>query len=139
MSPYHEKYPRSIGRAVMYAAVFVAGTMYLLQPSETVQKVLGKDLAQIWAWFLVIGGLLCLASYLKPVVAEYIGLPLIATALLIYGIGIVMLEGADPRWLPRPGALLFIGTGIHLAYIFVQMFRKVMAHDRVRRMETPHV
>lgn len=99
--------PASISlRVVAYLIVATAGYFTLSFTSRAVDRVAQPWMGQVWGWFLLVGGLVCVIGLLfRSWIGELIGLPLIGASNMFYGTVVLL----SYRYIPD-GAFLFVGS-----------------------------
>lgn len=96
----------------MYAFFFAAGVWAFVYPSQTVLTALQLGLTYLWASFLFLGALLCLAGRLRGRVGgELVGIPLLSSSCVIFA---VALFGFATTAAGFSFGCIFFGVGIGL-------------------------
>ena len=121
---------------LMYSAFTLAGFACFFFPSRAVTSHVDPTYTYVWAGFFFFGGLASLIGAISQGWwGEMIGLPLIASASLLYGTA-VLVQYSDPN--RRDGAFLFVGAlliaqGLSLAERWVARWRLLRVAQRISR------
>jgi hypothetical protein len=124
-----EFYPRGqrVALAVFSLLVSLAGPLAVAYPPPSMAETVGPGTAVWWGVYVLAGGLLCLAATIfRAWILEYLGIPLVMSALVFYGGVVLRTTGNVPgRW---TGAVLLLAFPALLAarwWIVHQLARHV--------------
>lgn len=115
------------GLVPVYTFAVAAGVSAMIFAPPTMLDVIGRRGAFVWGMFQLIGGLVCLGGVLMRRGArgdwfgEFVGIPLVATAVVIYGVVASRTLGGVPGRLA--GIFLF---GMLISLLVVRWLR---VHD----------
>lgn len=122
--------PRGTSRAqtLAYVMFFIAGCTSVAIPSPSVQHTAGSyTLLWLWSVFLVVGGLCAAAGRgLNQWVGEYIGLPLLGAACMVYALSLIVSTIAS-------GRLTGITAGVVLTAIFLLTIGRWLEVNEIRK------
>lgn len=75
---------------IQYVLILCAGVVSTIKPIPTVYSVVPPTTVYVWACFFIIGGLASLLAVASGYrIGEVVGIPLIGSACLIYGVAVV--------------------------------------------------
>lgn len=104
-----------IVQPLSYAFFVAAGVFAFIQPSEAIRYVVPQWATYVWAAFFVIGGLLCVVGAATSRLAGgVIGLPLLCSASLLYGVSVLVQIGHFHDGAYPIIGLLLIGQAVQL-------------------------
>lgn len=117
-------YQHRIARVAMYTLLMLAGVLYAVYPSPTLEHQIDWKI-YIWSGFLSVGGTTCLTASIRGRwLGEYFGLPLLYTAFVVFGLASLIAAGGSGSRLVLGLVLLAFAGGLFSRWQDVGSYRK---------------
>lgn len=128
-----------ITRTLMYFCFIIAGVYSYFIPAPALNQTIPQGYI-FWVGFLVVGGMLTTIGYLvklRPL--EYMGLPLLITVFLIYGIALWITSGGPGTAARAAVAFIFLAFGFGLTARLLDVLATPKRNSRIDElMENLH-
>lgn len=110
---------RRIIVSFQYLLVLIAGIIAVVKPTPTVYSVVSAWVVYAWALFFLVGGAIALVGAVSGYrIGEIIGIPLIASASLVYGVAVIYQSTIQTA----RSVFVFIFVGVFAISYAVAMF-----------------
>lgn len=87
---------RRTGRVLMYGSLVVSGSVATVYPSQIVLYQTRESVALFWSLSMVVSAVICLyGSVTDRWIGEYVGIPLLSTTMIFYGLIALRSAGHD--------------------------------------------
>lgn len=130
---------RRVFIGVQYVLILCAGVVSMIKPTPTVYSVVPPVTVYLWAGFFVLGGLTSLLAVASGYrIGEVVGIPLIGSACLIYGVAVVYqstIQTARSVFVFIFVGVLFVSYAAGLFERFISALNVVQISEETRRRE----